>query len=352
MSDVHDLSGRHIAFFSWRDTHNPEGGGAERYLEKMADGLVGPRRPGHHLLRGPRRGPARRDRRRRALRAARHQAERLQRGVSALVRGELGRVDVVVDVQNGLPVLHPRRHPEAGHRAGAPRAPRAVAGRLPGPQRPGRLVDRAQPRPAPLPRLPVRRRLAGHPRRAGRPRRRPRAHRRRAQRHRPGHPGRRRQGAAPHDRGRRPPGPAQAGRARHRRGARACGRATPTCGCTSSAAAGGRPSSTRTPTARGAGDTVVFEGHVDERRKHEVYEQAWLLAPALAQGGVGPGDRRGRHAPDPDRGLPLGGRHARVGRRRPLGSARRRRGRRSPRRSVAWSTTTRSGPGSARGRTR
>jgi len=40
MSDVHDLSGRHIAFFSWRDTHNPEGGGAERYLEKMADGLV------------------------------------------------------------------------------------------------------------------------------------------------------------------------------------------------------------------------------------------------------------------------------------------------------------------------
>ena len=25
---------------SWRDTANPEGGGAERYLEKMAEGLV------------------------------------------------------------------------------------------------------------------------------------------------------------------------------------------------------------------------------------------------------------------------------------------------------------------------
>ena len=36
---------------------------------------------------------------------------------------------------------------------------------------------------------------------------------------------------------------------------------------------------------RGAGDTVVFEGHVDENRKHEVYEQAWALAlPSLKEG--------------------------------------------------------------------
>jgi glycosyltransferase involved in cell wall biosynthesis len=35
----------------------------------------------------------------------------------------------------------------------------------------------------------------------------------------------------------------------------------------------------------GAGDAVVFEGHVDESRKHEVYEQAWLLAlPSLKEG--------------------------------------------------------------------
>ena len=34
------LDGRHVVFLSWRDTANPEGGGAERYLEKMAEGLV------------------------------------------------------------------------------------------------------------------------------------------------------------------------------------------------------------------------------------------------------------------------------------------------------------------------
>ena len=35
----------------------------------------------------------------------------------------------------------------------------------------------------------------------------------------------------------------------------------------------------------GAGDTVVFEGHVDEARKHEVYEKAWLhLMPSLKEG--------------------------------------------------------------------
>ena len=40
MPDLATLAGRHIVFFSWRDTRNPEGGGAERYLEKMAAGLV------------------------------------------------------------------------------------------------------------------------------------------------------------------------------------------------------------------------------------------------------------------------------------------------------------------------
>ena len=37
--------------------------------------------------------------------------------------------------------------------------------------------------------------------------------------------------------------------------------------------------------AREAGDAVVFEGHVDEARKHEIYERAWLLAlPSLKEG--------------------------------------------------------------------
>jgi glycosyltransferase involved in cell wall biosynthesis len=36
---------------------------------------------------------------------------------------------------------------------------------------------------------------------------------------------------------------------------------------------------------RAAGATVVFEGHVDERRKQELYEQAWVLAlPSLKEG--------------------------------------------------------------------
>ena len=36
---------------------------------------------------------------------------------------------------------------------------------------------------------------------------------------------------------------------------------------------------------QGAGDIVVFEGHVDEERKHEIYERAWLLAlPSLKEG--------------------------------------------------------------------
>ena len=35
-ADAAELAGRHVAFFSWRDTRNPEGGGAERYLEKLA----------------------------------------------------------------------------------------------------------------------------------------------------------------------------------------------------------------------------------------------------------------------------------------------------------------------------
>src|SRR4051794_13404669 len=34
------FAGLEIAFLSWRDTHNPEGGGAERALEEVAEGLV------------------------------------------------------------------------------------------------------------------------------------------------------------------------------------------------------------------------------------------------------------------------------------------------------------------------
>ena len=56
-------------------------------------------------------------------------------------------------------VLQHPGHPRAGHRAGPPRPPRAVAGRLPRADRPGRLVDREPPRAAALPAPAVRRRV-------------------------------------------------------------------------------------------------------------------------------------------------------------------------------------------------
>ena len=195
-------------------------------------------------------------------------------------------------------VLHPAGHPQAGRRAGAPRAPRAVAGRLPRADRPGRLVDREPARAAALPALPVRRGLAGHPRRAARPRR------RRGPRIAVVHngtdpvvptstPARPR---TPTVVRRGPAGAAQAGRARHRRGRSRCAPSSPTCGCTSSAAAGGRPSCTRTPRSAGAGDTVVFEGHVDEAAQARDLRAGLGDGAALAQGGLGAGRRRGRHA--------------------------------------------------------
>jgi glycosyltransferase involved in cell wall biosynthesis len=103
--DLDTLAGRHIVFFSWRDTRNPEGGGAERYLEKMAAGLV---------ARGCRV----------TVFCAAHAAAapvevvdgvRFVRrgskttvypwGLWMLLRKRFGRVDLVVDVQNGMPFL-------------------------------------------------------------------------------------------------------------------------------------------------------------------------------------------------------------------------------------------------------
>ena len=105
MPDLDTLAGRHVVFFSWRDTRNPEGGGAERYLEKMAAGLV---------ARGCRV----------TVFCAAHAAAapvevvdgvRFVRrgskttvypwGLWLLLRKRFGRVDLVVDVQNGMPFL-------------------------------------------------------------------------------------------------------------------------------------------------------------------------------------------------------------------------------------------------------
>ncbi|MCW2795401.1 MAG: mshA 3 [Nocardioides sp.] len=92
-----------MVFLSWRDVRNPEGGGAERFLEKMAAGLVGractvtifcaahSSAPSEEVVDGVR-----------FVRRGTKLSVYLQ-AMRALRRGDLGDPDVVVDVQNGLP---------------------------------------------------------------------------------------------------------------------------------------------------------------------------------------------------------------------------------------------------------
>lgn len=103
MSTPTDLAGRRVVFFSWRDTRNPEGGGAERYLEKMAHGLAErgctvsifcaahAAAPPDETIDGVR-----------FVRRGTKLSVYLQ-GMLALARRSFGQVDLVVDVQNGLP---------------------------------------------------------------------------------------------------------------------------------------------------------------------------------------------------------------------------------------------------------
>jgi glycosyltransferase involved in cell wall biosynthesis len=103
MDQLDELRGKHVVFLSWRDTRNPEGGGAERYLETMAAGLLAAgasvtifcaafagAAPDEVLdgVRYVRRGT---------------KLSVYVQGIRALRRGDLGQPDVVVDVQNGLP---------------------------------------------------------------------------------------------------------------------------------------------------------------------------------------------------------------------------------------------------------
>jgi glycosyltransferase involved in cell wall biosynthesis len=102
-ADSFPLTGRHVALLSWRDTQNPEGGGAERFLEKMAQGLTArgcrvtifcaahagvPPEEQIDGVRYVRRGS---------------KLTVYLWGMLLLLTGRLGKVDVVVDVQNGLP---------------------------------------------------------------------------------------------------------------------------------------------------------------------------------------------------------------------------------------------------------
>ena len=101
--DGHDLAGRRIAFLSWRDTQNPEGGGAERFLEKMAVGLVA--RGCEVTIFCAAYAGASPDEVVDGIRFVRRGSKLsvYAQGMRALRRGDLGDVDLVVDVQNGLP---------------------------------------------------------------------------------------------------------------------------------------------------------------------------------------------------------------------------------------------------------
>nr|WP_218851807.1 glycosyltransferase family 4 protein [Nocardioides panaciterrulae] len=99
------MAGRHVVFLSWRDQGNPEGGGAERYLEKMAAGLVA-RGCRVTIFSAAYAGAAPTE----VIAGVRYvrRGSKLSvylQGLRLLATGRLGHVDVVVDVQNGMPFL-------------------------------------------------------------------------------------------------------------------------------------------------------------------------------------------------------------------------------------------------------
>jgi glycosyltransferase involved in cell wall biosynthesis len=97
------VEGRHVVFFNWRDTANPEGGGSERYVERMARGLV--ERGARVTIFCAAHEAAPRDEILDGVRFVRRggKVDIYLRGVLHLLLRRLGPVDLVVDVQNGLP---------------------------------------------------------------------------------------------------------------------------------------------------------------------------------------------------------------------------------------------------------
>ncbi|MEH3034506.1 MAG: glycosyltransferase family 4 protein [Aeromicrobium erythreum] len=93
----------HVLFCNWRDTRNPEGGGSERYVEEMARGLV---ERGHQVtIACAAHDAAPRDEVRDGVRFVRR-GSKLDIYATTFLRlltRRYGKVDVVVDVQNGLP---------------------------------------------------------------------------------------------------------------------------------------------------------------------------------------------------------------------------------------------------------
>ncbi|WP_210503839.1 glycosyltransferase family 4 protein [Nocardioides xinjiangensis] len=97
------LAGRHVVLFNWRDTRNPEGGGSERYVEAMARGLV--ERGARATIFCAAHSQAPRDEVVDGVRYVRR-GDHLgiyPLGLLHLLLRRFGKVDLVVDVQNGLP---------------------------------------------------------------------------------------------------------------------------------------------------------------------------------------------------------------------------------------------------------
>jgi glycosyltransferase involved in cell wall biosynthesis len=94
---------RHVVFMNWRDTANPEGGGSEVFVEQMARGLVGLGYRATIVCAAHDRAPA--DEVRDGVRFVRRggKATVYARGWWLAFRRSLGRVDLFVDVQNGIP---------------------------------------------------------------------------------------------------------------------------------------------------------------------------------------------------------------------------------------------------------
>jgi glycosyltransferase involved in cell wall biosynthesis len=93
----------HVLFCNWRDTKNPEGGGSERYVETMARGLVA---RGHRVtIACARHDNAPDDEIVDGVRFVRRgtKLDIYARTFAAILLRRYGRVDLVVDVQNGLP---------------------------------------------------------------------------------------------------------------------------------------------------------------------------------------------------------------------------------------------------------
>lgn len=93
----------HIVFLSWRDTRNPEGGGAERALEEVAEGLAD--LGASVTVFSAAHGGAPAEETAKGVRYVRRGTKLsvYVRGMLALASRQLGRPDLVVDVQNGMP---------------------------------------------------------------------------------------------------------------------------------------------------------------------------------------------------------------------------------------------------------